>query len=178
VRTRFGAVLLLVGAVIPVSVIVGAVPASAKGVKPAITCTVTGSATISPGVSETPQKQTLTVTTSLSGCTNSSVAGITGSSPTTTSATGKKPESCANLAEKSKPTKTDSTIDWNNGDTSADSYKTTLDAGSATVAGKITSGTFDKGKITGSLTYTVGAGQNCTSVPVTSATITGTFQIT
>ena len=103
-------------------------------------------ATISPGVSNTPAKQTLTVTTSLSGCTHSSVAGITSSGSNTTVSTGKKPETCASLATKSKPVKTVNTIDWNNGDTSVDSYSTTLDAGSATVKGKITSGTFDKGK--------------------------------
>ena len=74
--------------------------------------------------------------------------------------------------------KTNSSISWNNSDTSTDSYKTTLDAGRATVTGKITGGTFDKGKIAGSLTYTLGAGQNCTTVPVTSATISGTFKIT
>jgi hypothetical protein len=70
------------------------------------------------------------------------------------------------------------TINWNNGATSGDKYKTTLLAGSATTKGKITSGAFAKGKIASSASYTVGAGQNCTTVPITSATVTGTFKIT
>jgi hypothetical protein len=73
--------------------------------------------------------------------------------------------------------KTVNTIDWNNGDTSVDSYSTTLDGATATVKGKTTSGTFDKGKVAGSVSYTPGAGRNCTSVPLTSATLSGTYTI-
>jgi len=78
----------------------------------------------------------------------------------------------------SKPTTTKTTIDWNNGSTSGVDYKTVLDSGSATAAGKVTSGTFAKGKLTSSLSYVPGAGQDCTTVPLTSATLSGTFNIT
>jgi hypothetical protein len=176
-RIRLVSALVVVAAIVPVSATLAAGPAAAAKPKPSITCTITGTATISPGVSNTPAKQTLTVTTSLSDCTHSSVAGITSSGSNTTVSTGKKPETCASLATKSKPVKTVNTIDWNNGDTSVDSYSTTLDAGSATVKGKITSGTFDKGKVAASVTYTPGPGQTCGSVPLTSATLSGTYTI-
>ena len=75
--------------------------------------------------------------------------------------------------------KTLGTIHWNNSTSSGDKYKTTLRLGQpATLKGKITSGTFAKGKATASLNYTYGPGQNCLTVPITSATITGTFTIT
>jgi hypothetical protein len=138
---------------------------------------VTGSAKISPGISETPNKQTLSVTLTLSGCTGSSVAGITSAAPGSSTATGKTAETCANLTEAGKPIKTTTTIDWNNGTTSGVTYKTVLDAGTGTATGKVTSGSFDKGKISSSVSYTPGAGQNCTTTPVSSATISGTFTI-
>jgi hypothetical protein len=176
-KTRLGTVLLAVAAISPIMLVAAAGPAVA-GSKPTISCTISGSATISPGITGTPAIQTLTVTTSLSGCTKSSVAGITSSSPTTTSSTGTSTETCANLTEKSKPVTTDSSINWNNGDTSTDTYSTTLDKGKGKVKGSITAGTFDGGKIKASLTYTIGAGENCTTAhPVDSATITGTFKI-
>jgi hypothetical protein len=167
---------LVIGAISPITLLAAAGPAVA-GSKPTISCTISGSATISPGVSNTPHIQTLTVTTSLSGCKKSSVPGITSSSPTTTSSVGTSPETCADLAKKSKPVTTNSSINWNNSDTSTDTYSSTLDKGKAKVAGKITAETFDGGKIKASLTYTLGVGQNCSTVPVTSATITGTFKI-
>jgi hypothetical protein len=183
VTTRFGKVLLVVAAIVPMGVAVAAAPAGAsKAPKPAITCKVTGSATISPGVSSTPADQTLTVTLSLSGCTGSSVAGITGTSKSgTTTEVGKTPESCSSLTAKGKPTKSTGTISWNNGTTSTETVKSTLGdpgPGETTVAGKITAGTFLKGKVASSLTDTLGAGQNCLTVPVTSATVAGTYTIT
>jgi hypothetical protein len=177
VKTRIGIVLLAVAAIVPISAIVGPGVASAKTAKPSLQCNVTGSAKISPGVSETAAVQTLTVTLTLSGCTDSSVSGITGSSAGTTSATGKKPETCANLVGASKPTKTVTTINWNNGSMSGVNYKTVLNGTSGTASGKVTSGSFDKGKLSSSIAYQPGAGQNCTTTPLTSATITGTFTI-
>jgi hypothetical protein len=175
--------MLVVAAVVPIGVVVAAGPAGAsKAPKPAITCKVTGTATISPGVSTTPAKQTLTVTLSLSNCTGSSVAGITGTSKSgTTTETGKTPESCASLTQEGKPTKSTGTINWNNATTSVEAVKSTLGdpgPGETTVAGKITSGTFQKGKVAAALTDTLGPGQNCTTVPVTSATVSGTYTIT
>jgi hypothetical protein len=176
VKTRLGTVLLVAAAISPITLLAAAGPAVA-GSKPAISCTISGTATISPGVSNTPNIQTLTVTTHLSGCKKSSVPGITGSSNTTTSSTGTSPETCADLTKKSKPVTTNSSIDWIPSTTSTDTYKSTLKSGKAKVAGSITSGTFNGGKLKASLTYTVGAGQTCTTVPITSATITGTFKI-
>lgn len=178
-RSRRVAIVLAAVAAFVASGVIGAVPAAAKGPKgppPSLSCTLTGSATISPGLSSTAAVQTITVTTRLSSCTGSSVPGITSSSSGTTSSTSKKVEDCAALGKKSV-TKTVSTIDWNTGATSSDTYKTALVAGSATSKGKITSGPFAKGKLSASLTYDITAGQNCTSVPITSASLSGAFSI-
>jgi len=143
---------------------------------------VSGTATISPGVSTVPAKQTLTVTLSLSGCTGSSVAGITGTSTSGTSVEkGKTPTSCSSLTTQGTPTKSKGTINWNNATTSNESVVSTLGdpgPGQTLVTGKITSGTFKKGKVVAALTDTLGAGQNCTTVPVTSATVGGKYTIT
>jgi len=173
-RTRFAAVVLILGAFVATGSVAGA---AGPKVKPSISCTITGTATISPGLSSSLAVQTITVTTTLSGCSGSSVAGITGSSSGTTSSTGKKPSNCASLLKKSV-TKTTSSIKWNNGDTSGDLYKTTLFGGTANAKGKITSGDFAKGKLLSTLSYSLGAGQNCSTIPITSATLTGTFTIT
>jgi hypothetical protein len=156
-----------IAAISPITLLAVTGPAVA-GSKPTISCTISGTATITPGVSTVPAIQTLSVTTHLSGCTKSSVAGITGSSDT-----------CANLAKKSKPVTTNSSINWNTGPPSTDTYSSTLDKGKAKVKGSITSGPFNAGKIKAALTYTIGAGETCTTAhPVDSATITGTFKIT
>jgi hypothetical protein len=168
--------LLVVAAVISVSAVVGVGPAVAK-TKPNISCTLTGTATVSPGLSPISAIQTITVTTSLSGCTGSTVAGITGtSSSTTTSGAGKKASNCSSLGKKSVTKTPSSVIHWNNGQTSTDTYKTSLLAITATVKGKISGGDFLHGKVKAMLTYIPNG--DCTHVPITSATLSGTFNIT
>jgi hypothetical protein len=76
-----------------------------------------------------------------------------------------------------KPAKTVTTINWNDGSTSNVNYKTVLNAGTATASGKVTGGTFAKGKLSSTSTLTPGAGQDCVTVPITSLTISGTFTI-
>jgi hypothetical protein len=150
--------------------------ASAKKAPPGTnSCTLTGTGTITPGISNTPAKQTLKVTTSLSGCTGS-VPAITSSSPNTTTTTSKKPESCSTLATSTK-TKETQVISWNDGESSTSKFTLTLASGSATLAGKITAGTFKKDKFTGSASFSPGAGQNCVSTPVTSVTISGSVSL-
>ncbi len=178
-KMRFRVTFSVIAAAIAVSAVVAVSPAVAKTkTKPNLSCELTGAAIISPGLSSTPAIQTITVITSLSSCSGSTVPGISSSSPSSTSSTSKKPESCSALGKKSVTKTPNSAISWNNGDTSSDTYKTTLLLGSATVKGKITGGDFKKGKIAATLSYDLGAGQNCTSVPITSATLTGTFNIT
>jgi hypothetical protein len=182
-KARRGTLVVVASLLISTATVLGAGPAVARTakVKPAISCTLTGVATVTPGLSTTLAVQTISVTSSLSSCTGSSVPGITASSgSSTTSSTGKKPSNCASAAGKPSVSKVPfGTINWNNATSSTDKYKTTLKLGQpATLKGKILSGTFDKGKVTASLTYTYGPGQNCVSTPITSATITGTFTIT
>lgn len=178
---RLGAV--LVAMVIPISFFAVSGTAMAKAAAPSLSCNVSGTFKISPGLSNTPAKQTLTVTLQLSGCTGSSIPGITGDSASTSpGATSKTTETCANLTEEGKPTTTkNAPADWNNGQTSAFTYKTTLGdpgPGEATASGKVSSGDFKKGKIAALIKDTPGAGQNCTTTPLTSGTVSGTFNIT
>ena len=178
--------ILMAGLILPAAVLITTGTAGAKTAKvtPNLSCTVTGTATISPGISSTPADQTLTVTTQLTQCSsdNSSGAGIANDSSTSSPpATSKKPESCSDLGKKSPPTTTsDAPVTWNNGETSAFTYKSTLNkpsSGEATIAGKVVSGTLDKGKIVGILKYTL-TSESCTpSDPITGANITGTFNI-
>ena len=169
-----------------VGVFAASASAKATKVKPSLSCDVTGTATISPGISTNPAIQTLTVTTSLVDCVNSSVEGITGTSePNQTVTTGTKTEVCKQLGKKGKPIVTsDQVADWNYDNlTSTSTYKTTLNKlpggpGTATIAGKVVSGTFAKGKITGLLTYTLTSTQCTPADPIQGATISGTFDIT
>jgi hypothetical protein len=178
---RLGAVLLAM--IIPVGFFVVSGTAVAKAVKPNLTCSITGTFKVSPGLSETPAKQTLTVTLQLVSCKNSSIPGITNdASSTSPGVTSKTTETCANLSEEGKPTTTkNAPADWNNGQTSTFTYKTTLGdpgPGQATAEGKVVSGDFKKGKIAALLSDKPGAGQDCKTTPLTSGTITGTFNIT
>ena len=94
---RLGAVALAM--MIPISffAVSGTAVAKTKAPKPSLTCNISGTFTISPGLSNTPAKQTLTVKLQLSGCTNSSIPGMTGDSLSTTpGVTSKTTETCAN----------------------------------------------------------------------------------
>jgi hypothetical protein len=180
---RLGAV--MVAMLIPVGLfaVSGTAVAKTKAPKPALQCSVTGTFTISPGLSNTPAKQTLTVTLQLVNCTNSSVPGITGDSASTSpGVTSKTTETCANLTEEGKPTTTkNAPASWNNGDSSTFTYKTTLGdpgPGQSTASGKVVSGDFKKGKIAALISDTPGPGQNCSTTPLTSGTISGSFNIT
>jgi hypothetical protein len=178
---RLGAVLVVM--MIPIGVFAVSGPAgAAKAPAPSLSCSVSGTFKITPGLSNTPAKQTLSVTIQLSGCKNSSIAGISGdSSSTSPGVTSKTTETCANLTEEGKPTTTkNAPADWNNGQTSAFTYKTTLGdpgPGQSTAAGKVVSGDFKKGKIAALISDTPGKGQDCTSTPLTSGTLSGTFNI-
>ena len=138
---------------------------------------VTGSGTVSPPVSPTnTQKNVITSTSSFSGCTGQETSGTVTSTQTTVAAAN-----CANLATpppKGTVTSTGTfTITWGDGTTSSGTIKA-KSSGSVTVPGpvieKITAGHFflaghtTKSKTT--LTLTPGAGQDCTTVPISSFT--------
>jgi hypothetical protein len=159
---------------LPIVLLAVAGPSEAKTKPPAptIKCTVSGTGTISPGIGQTPEKQTITATTSLSDCT-SSIAGITGSSAGTT--TTKEPATDCSEITSTSTVKSKSTIDWNNGTTSAESIATTEPAGTET--GKITSGEFKKDTVSGSVSYSPNKGFCSGTTTLNSITITGTVDI-
>jgi hypothetical protein len=143
------------------------------------TGSVTGSGTVSPPITPTnTQKNVISSTASFSGCTGQEASGTVVSTQTTVAAA-----TCANLATpppKGTVTSTGTfTITWGDGTTSSGTIKA-KSSGSATVPGpiieKITSGHFflaghtTKSKTT--LALTPGAGQNCTTVPISSFTFT------
>jgi len=182
-RTRFATLLLLVAAAIPICAIVGAGPAAAKGGKHKIQCDVTGSVTFSPGLSTTPATQVQSVSLQLVNCTNSSVAAITSSKPESSGIVSNVPWDCATLTTRTTTSIPGGAIAWTNSQgtvvgTSSDIYNLTLGSGTITLAGKITAGSFNKGKLSANLTYQVGAGQDCTNTPITSATIVSPSTLT
>ncbi len=131
--------------------------------------TLSGSATISPGLSTVPANQTVTASGTLASCTPSSATGGGGSLHATTTL---KNGSCQGLASGTTlPLK--GSIKWKNGKTSAVSItaKTTSSAPTvATFSGKVSSGLFAGQPVGGKITFTIKSGQNCTSVPVKNLT--------
>jgi len=168
---------LCVALAIPVLVLATAAPSLAKtsrhkAAAPTITCSLSGSGTISPGIGQKAAAQTITSSTKFSGCT-SSIKGITGSSASTTT-THEKPLDCSDLT-KTGVTKSTSTIDWNNGTTSTESVSTTEPAG--TESGKITSGEFNKDTVSGTVTYVPNAGFCSGTTTLNAITISGSITI-
>lgn len=147
---------------------VGAVfvaPAMAAPGAPAAssTCQVSGSATINPGLTTTPKPQTTKSTGKLTRC--------TGGSPTTGTFTGafRGTASCASGTSTGTEL-----VKFTGGKTSTVRGTLKTQGTTATFNGKVVSG-YKKGHtVTSKLTFTPQGGANCTTVPVTKASFTGT----
>jgi hypothetical protein len=133
---------------------------------PAQTCgSLKGTATISPGLTFTPATQTVVANGTLASCTPSTSTGGGGTMHTTTTLNN---ASCTQLASGTTlPLK--GTITWKklvNGKHVVSgvsvSAKTTSSAPTvATLTGKVTSGLFLNAPVTGTISFTLGAGQDC-----------------
>lgn len=170
---RHIAVLLLgTAAVFPGAVFLTASPAGASGSN---SCSLSGTGTITPGISNTPAKQTLKVSTSLTGYTGSDPS-ITSGTNKPTKSKSKTKESCSTLLGTTTSTQK-STTTWNTGAKTTSKYTLILTAGSATLSGTVTAGLFKGDSFSGTATFVPGAGQDCTTTPITSVTISGTVSL-
>jgi len=137
--------------------------------------TVKGSATFSPGITNTPRDNTVTAKGSETNCTP--VAG-TGGSGTLNAIINVKQASCAKLAQGAQTLTGKANTHWKNGKISA--YNITIKTGTgsnatlATITGKVVSGQFTGKTLTGQIRFKVSGTPNCTTVPVKSVTFVNT----
>jgi len=176
-QRKLGTILVAVAVTLPSALLAGGGVAVAKAPRQTIACTLTGNGTVSPGISSTAAAQTITLTTQLTGCTGS-IPGITQSSQESGTPVTTTPVSCTSSTTPSRSHSTSVTIDWNNATTSAVKFKLILKGATASLQGKVTSGTFAKEKLTGSVSVAPGAGQNCITTPITTFSVSGSISIT
>jgi hypothetical protein len=184
---RFGVAVAVAGLSGVGLILAGTAPAFAA---PSLTCTGgSGTATLSPGITNTPTQQTISGTDTLTGCSGPATS-ITGGTVTTsglkTVATGNPPmqASCSGLGTVQPKGTLEAdisgvvSITWSDGSTSAGVIKL-KSAGvlaQEIVVIKITSGTFfvsgHTTKLKGTITFAPSAGQTCptlTQVDVTNS---------
>lgn len=151
-----------------------ALPAGA--VTPVQTCkTVTGSATFSPGLTNTPRNNTVKAKGTEKGCIPSVKTGGSG----VITATINVPNgSCAKLAQGGQTLKGTATTTWHNKKVSKYALVFKTGTGSnitlANITGKVTYGLFVKHTVTGQIKFTVQGSPNCTTIPVKSVTFKNT----
>jgi len=119
---------------------VGVLTAGPAGAAGGTSCkTVTGTATITPGLGTTPKNQTIASTSAISGCTGGGVTKGTGKAKNLT-----PNGTCSGLAKTGTKSAITETITWNTGKTSTltGSTLTGPKAGEATITLKVTAGLF------------------------------------
>jgi hypothetical protein len=170
-RLSAGFAFVLAAGMVPVAV---AAPAGAA--TPLQTCKkVTGSATFTPGLKNTPANNTVKAKGNQTGCTPSAK---TGGSGVLTATIKVVKGSCVKLAAGGQTIKGTAATTWKNKKVSK--YALTLKTGkgsagtTATITGKVTSGLFAGHSVTGQIKFKVSGTPNCTTKPVKAATFTST----
>jgi hypothetical protein len=177
--------LLIAGLVLPTTALITAAPASAAG---AITCSLSHSTTVSPGLEQPPAGdladtvQTFKVTATFTACTGT--PGITGGTGTGTlkSISPQKP-TCADLA---KPGTTAGNVGgarvqvkWSNNHTSSVNLTVTVDGPQhGKLSGTVTAGQFKAKAVSGAASFNIATGNCSDAAPVTKLTGSGTFTLT
>jgi hypothetical protein len=155
--------------------VMGAAPGVAAG--PSQSCAhLTGSATLSPGLTGVPADQTVTAKGTLTSCAPSATTGGSG----TISATIKiKKGSCQGLATGNQSLSGTAVTKWKNGKSST--YSVTFKTGTgsniqvATITGKVSAGLFAGKNVSGQIKFTVKAGENCSAAhPIKDITFVNT----
>ena len=154
----------------PVGLMLGT--GSATATTPAQKCgTLSGSATINPGLTTVPSNQMVTANGVLKNCAPTKATGGSGTMHATVQL---KNASCQQLASGTTlPLK--GSIKWKNGKTSGVSVtaKTTSSAPTtATLSGKVTSGLFAGKAVSGKITFKVGGGNCSPGSPIKKLTFT------
>jgi len=142
-----------------------ALPASAQE---GAVCQLAGSANFTPGLSTTSQNFSFTFTGALSGC-QGSVSGLTGG---TIVASGSGTGTCGNSTAAGT-----ATVTWNDGTLSDVSFTTNGAAAVVAVSETVNTGHFAGDSGAAQLAFQPDAGQDCATVPVTSATFNGPSEI-
>ena len=145
--------------------VVLALPAAAQE---GAVCELAGSASFSPGLSTTSQGFTFAFNGTLANC-QSSVTGLTGA---TITASGSGSGTCANSTAAGT-----ATVTWNDGTISAVTFTTTGAGALVVVSETVTSGHFAGDSGDAQLAFQPASGQDCATVPVTSATFDGPSEI-
>jgi hypothetical protein len=153
---------MLVSLLLPASLLIAEAPAGAAIVQK---CTkITGTATFTPGLTNTPRDNTVRAKGSQTGCTP---IAATGGSGVLTATIVVKQGSCAKLGTGGQALPATATTQWKNGKLSH--YKFTLRTGTganatvANFAGGVTSGLYAGRHVQGAIKFTVTGGGNCTA---------------
>ena len=155
---------------------------TATAVTAAQTCgSLKGTATISPGLTTTPQSQTIVSKGTLTKCTPSAATGGSGTLSATTHLSN---GSCQGLAS-GTTLPLNGSIKWKNGKTSTVVLKATTSKSAPTTAnitGKVSKGLFAGKSVTGQIKFTIvnsGSGSPCTPTnPVKKLTFTSSKSLT
>ena len=165
-------------------------PSAAQAAQEVATCTLAGAANLSPGLSTTAQSFQYAFSGTFSNChsTDSTLTSATvfAGSPTGT-ITGTGPFSTGSGSCASSTTSGVAVVQWNNGKTTVASYSTNGAGAEVLLQGQVIASTvvdnvtyttseFAPGEqALGQLVFSVGptSGQNCATVPVTTANING-----
>ena len=126
---------------------------------------MTGTATLTPGLTTTPHKQTANATSTVTGCTPSSKTG--GSGHLTAKLNLPANSSCQGLATGNQTIKIPAAkITWKNHKTSTMALTAKTGSGSkatvATITGKVSTGLFKGHSVTTALSFAPKSGENCT----------------
>jgi hypothetical protein len=158
---------------------VGVIAAGPASAAPLVTCAKpSGAVTFTPGLGTTKKIQTTKFNLPVKNCTGS---GGVKSGTSVGSTKGTKPENCASFGS-TPSTTTKVTITWNTGKKSVASLKTTIKAAAgsltATVSGKITSGTAFVGKTIKTKVKVTLKGACSDASPLKKAVLTGLAPLT
>jgi len=161
----------------PVAIMATELPAAAVPVQ---SCAhVSGYATFSPGITNTPRDNTVRAHGTETSCTPSIKTGGSGSITATIIA---KAASCAKLGTGNQTLSGQGRTIWKNGRNSY--YKFTVHTGTgsnatlATLSGGVTQGLFAGKHFQGTVRFKVSGTPNCTTVPVTKVTFVNTKPFT
>jgi hypothetical protein len=143
---------------------------------PVQTCTkVAGSATFTPGLTNTPRNNTVNAKGTQTGCTP---AAATGGSGALTAVIHVPNGSCGKLASGNQTLSGTGRTTWHNGKVTA--YNLTFKTGTgssitiANVTGRVSGGLFVNHPVHGQIKFTVTGAPNCTTKPVKTITFTST----
>ena len=151
---------------------IGVLAAGPAGAATGTSCkSVSGSVSVSPGLSTVAKAQVITFNLPVKGCLGGGVTSgtVKGTDKVT------KPGTCATLGAPGPAQKITGTITWNTKATSTFSASTTTKGLSFTITGSVTAGLFKGTKVSEAGTYKLPTGAICTVAhPLKTLTVTGT----